>query len=163
MMFEQEAVIRHESGIHARIAAMIVQRAKDLGKKYGTPLFLRSERSERCEMHSLMKLVALKISCGDSVFVAAEGDEGRQAVYEMVRFLESDFEMNSPGDIHEMDLLIDTLLSALSHLFLLVLSSNQIKVFHAKNSPIRIFGWLNKNDDCIYILFRIPIFSLVFS
>ena len=106
MMFEQEAVIRHESGIHARIAAMIVQRAKDLGKKYGTPLFLRSERSERCEMHSLMKLVALKISCGDSVFVAAEGDEGRQAVYEMVRFLESDFEMNSPGDIHEMDLLL---------------------------------------------------------
>lgn len=106
MMFEQEAVIHHDSGIHARIAAMIVQRAKELGKKYGTPLYLRSERSERFEMHSLMKLVALKISCGDSLFVAAEGDEGRQAVYEMVRFLEGDFEMNSPGEIHEMDLLL---------------------------------------------------------
>ena len=33
MMFEQEAVIHHDSGIHARIAAMIVQRAKELGKK----------------------------------------------------------------------------------------------------------------------------------
>lgn len=106
MMYEQEAVIRHDSGIHARIAAMIVQRAKELGRKYGTRLYLRSERSERCEMHSLMKLVALKISCGDSVFVAAEGDEGRQAVYEMVKFLEGDFEMNEPGEIHEMDLLL---------------------------------------------------------
>ena len=106
MMFEQEAVIRHASGIHARIAAMIVQRARDLGQKYGTQLYLRSERSERCEMHSLMKIVTLKISCGDSVFVAAEGDTGRQAVYEMVKFLESDFEMKEPGQIHGMDLLL---------------------------------------------------------
>ena len=106
MMFEQEAVIRHASGIHARIAAMIVQRARDLGQKYGTQLYLRSERSERCEMHSLMKIVTLKISCGDSVFVAAEGDMGRQAVYEMVKFLESDFEMKEPGQIHGMDLLL---------------------------------------------------------
>ena len=106
MMFEQEAVIRHASGIHARIAAMIVQRARELGQKYGTQLYLRSERSERCEMHSLMKIVTLKISCGDSVFVAAEGDAGRQAVYEMVKFLESDFEMKEPGQIHGMDLLL---------------------------------------------------------
>lgn len=106
MMFEQEAVIRHASGVHARIAAMIVQRAKDLGQKYGMPLYLRSERSERCEMHSLMKLVALKISCGDSVFVAAEGEAGRKAVREMVKFLESDFEMKEPGQIHGMDLLL---------------------------------------------------------
>ena len=106
MIFEQEAVIHHESGIHARIAAMIVQRAKELSEKYGTPLYLRSERSERCEMRSLMKIVALKIGCGDSVFVAAEGDEGRQAVYAMVKFLESDFEMREPQEIHEMDLLL---------------------------------------------------------
>lgn len=106
MMFEQEAVIRHASGVHARIAAMIVQRAKALGQKYGMPLYLRSERSERCEMHSLMKLVALKIGCGDSVFVAAEGEAGRQAVREMVKFLESDFEMKEPGQIHGMDLLL---------------------------------------------------------
>ena len=87
MMYEQEAVVHHNSGIHARIAAMIVQRARELSEKYATPLFLRSQRSERFEMRSLMKLVALKICKGDSVFVSAEGDAGRQAVYEMVRFL----------------------------------------------------------------------------
>ncbi len=106
MMYEQEAVIHHDSGIHARIAAMIVQRAKELGEKYATPLFLRSRRSERLEMRSLMKLVALKIGKGDSLFVSAEGDAGRQAVYEMVRFLEGDFEMREPGKIHEMDKLL---------------------------------------------------------
>ncbi|SFW37113.1 sigma 54-interacting transcriptional regulator [Selenomonas ruminantium] len=106
MMYEQEAVVHHESGIHARIAAMIVQRARELGEKYATPLFLRSQRSERFEMRSLMKLVALKIGKGDSVFVSAEGDAGRQAVYEMVRFLEGDFELREPGKIHEMDKLL---------------------------------------------------------
>ena len=106
MMYEQEAVVHHESGIHARIAAMIVQRAQELSEKYATPLFLRSRRSERLEMRSLMKLVALKIRKGDSLFVSAEGDAGRQAVYEMVRFLEGDFEMREPGKIHEMDKLL---------------------------------------------------------
>ena len=106
MMYEQEAVVHHNSGIHARIAAMIVQRARELSEKYATPLFLRSQRSERFEMRSLMKLVALKICKGDSVFVSAEGDAGRQAVYEMVRFLEGDFEMREPGKIHEMDKLL---------------------------------------------------------
>ncbi|BAL84379.1 putative sigma54 specific transcriptional regulator [Selenomonas ruminantium subsp. lactilytica TAM6421] len=105
-MYEQEAVVHHESGIHARIAAMIVQRAQELSEKYATPLFLRSRRSERLEMRSLMKLVALKIRKGDSLFVSAEGDAGRQAVYEMVRFLEGDFEMREPGKIHEMDKLL---------------------------------------------------------
>ena len=106
MMYEEEAVVNHDSGIHARIAAMIVQRARELSEKYATPLFLRSQRSERFEMRSLMKLVALKIRKGDSVFVSAEGDAGRQAVYEMVRFLEGDFEMREPGKIHEMDKLL---------------------------------------------------------
>lgn len=106
MMYEQEAVVHHESGIHARIAAMIVQRAQELSEKYATPLYLRSRRSERLEMRSLMKLVALKIRKGDSLFVSAEGDAGRQAVYEMVKFLEGDFEMREPGKIHEMDKLL---------------------------------------------------------
>ena len=106
MIYEEEAVIKYEGGVHARIAAMIVQRAKELTEKYQTELYLRSERSERCEMHSLMKIIALKIACGDSVFVASEGDAGRQAVYEMVRFLESNFEMTAPEEIHGVDRLL---------------------------------------------------------
>ena len=106
MIFEREAVIHDEGGIHARVAAMIVQRAQELCERYDCHLYLRSERSERCEMHSLMKLVALKIVQGDSVFVSSEGDNGRQAVIEMVRFLESDFIMNEASEIHGVDKLL---------------------------------------------------------
>ncbi|WP_270380805.1 sigma 54-interacting transcriptional regulator [Mitsuokella multacida] len=106
MIFEREAVIRDEGGIHARVAAMIVQRAQELCERYDCHLYIRSERSERCEMHSLMKLVALKVAQGDSVFVSSEGDNGRQAVIEMVRFLESDFIMNEASEIHGVDKLL---------------------------------------------------------
>lgn len=106
MIFEREAVIHDEGGIHARVAAMIVQRAQELCERYDCHLYIRSERSERCEMHSLMKLVALKVAQGDSVFVSSEGDNGRQAVIEMVRFLESDFIMNEASGIHGVDKLL---------------------------------------------------------
>ena len=106
MIFEREAVIHDEGGIHARVAAMIVQRAQELCERYDCHLYIRSERSERCEMHSLMKLVALKVAQGDSVFVSSEGDNGRQAVIEMVRFLESDFIMNKASEIHGVDKLL---------------------------------------------------------
>lgn len=106
MIFEREAVIHDEGGIHARVAAMIVQRAQELCERYDCHLYIRSERSERCEMHSLMKLVALKVAQGESVFVSSEGDNGRQAVIEMVRFLESDFIMNEASEIHGVDKLL---------------------------------------------------------
>lgn len=106
MIFEREAVIHDEGGIHARVAAMIVQRAQELCERYDCHLYIRSERSERCEMHSLMKLVALKVAQGDSVFVSSEGNNGRQAVIEMVRFLESDFIMNEASEIHGVDKLL---------------------------------------------------------
>lgn len=106
MIFEREAVIHDEGGIHARVAAMIVQRAQELCERYDCHLYIRSERSERCEMHSLMKLVAFKVAQGDSVFVSSEGDNGRQAVIEMVRFLESDFIMNEASEIHGVDKLL---------------------------------------------------------
>lgn len=106
MIFEREAGIHDEGGIHARVAAMIVQRAQELCERYDCHLYIRSERSERCEMHSLMKLVALKVAQGDSVFVSSEGDNGRQAVIEMVRFLESDFIMNEASEIHGVDKLL---------------------------------------------------------
>ena len=53
-----------------------------------------------------MKLIALKVHRGDSVFVSSEGDNGRQAVLEMVRFLESDFEMHEAAEIHGVDKLL---------------------------------------------------------
>lgn len=106
MFFEKEAIIYHENGIHARVAAMIVQKTHELYQKHKCKIYLRSKTSQRVEMHSLMLLVALKIACGDSVFVAANGANRNQAVNEMVDFLESDFNVHSSVEMREVDELL---------------------------------------------------------
>lgn len=106
MRYEEEAVIGEPGGIHARIAAMIVRRAQELGKRYACRLSLRSAKSDPMEIQNVLRLVALKVACGDSVFVSAEGDNGRQAVGEMVRFLESGFELTGASEIRGVDALL---------------------------------------------------------
>ena len=106
MLFEKEAVIRYESGIHVRVAAVLVQKAKELAAKYNTKFFLRSSHSQRVEMSNVMMLISLKIACGDSVFVAAEGDNRMAAAMEMAAFLEGDFEVQTPSEKHEVDRLL---------------------------------------------------------
>ena len=106
MMFEKEAVIHSEAGIHVRVAAMMVQKAQELYAQYGCKLFVRSTRSQRIELKSLMMLIALKVGCGDSVFVAADGAQNHEAVNEMVHFLEGDFEMHTKAEEREVDRLL---------------------------------------------------------
>lgn len=106
MLFEKEAIIRHENGIHARVAAMIVQKSNELYQRYQCRIYLRGAHGARIEMHSLMLLVALKISCGDSVFVSADGAEYALVVDEMVEYLESDFAMQTSSEMREVDQLL---------------------------------------------------------
>ncbi len=106
MMFEREAVVHNENGIHVRVAAMIVQKAQEIYEKYGCKLYIRSVHSERIELKSLMMLIALKVMGGDSVFVAGDGDKSHEAVAEMTDFLEGDFEMQSKTEMHEVDRLL---------------------------------------------------------
>ena len=106
MSVEREAVISNESGIHARVAAMIVQLARELSEKYHTKLYLRGTRGERFLMRSIMKLIALKTRRGDAVFVTAEGGDEQRAAEEMAAFLEGDLEMHEPQELHEVDKLL---------------------------------------------------------
>ena len=54
MIFEREAVIHDEGGIHARVAAMIVQRAQELCERYDCHLYMRCAGSWGCVMLRLM-------------------------------------------------------------------------------------------------------------
>lgn len=106
MLFEKEAVIRYESGIHVRVAAVLVQKAQELSATYQTKFYLRSAHSQRVEMSNVMMLISLKIACNDSVFVAAEGDNRVIAAIAMANFLEGDFEVLTPTEKHEVDRLL---------------------------------------------------------
>ncbi len=48
MSYERTAIIQNESGIHARVAAGIVQRAKELAEKYGFRQALLELAEKKC-------------------------------------------------------------------------------------------------------------------
>jgi phosphotransferase system HPr (HPr) family protein len=106
MLFEKQAMIRHESGVHARVAAMIVQKSMDIYQKYKCRMHLRTKNSGRFEIQGLMPIVALKIARGETVWVSAEGDKAEQAVEIMAVFLEGDFMVHTPNEMREVDQLL---------------------------------------------------------
>lgn len=106
MLFEKQATIKHESGVHARVAAMIVQKSMDIYQKYKCRMQLKTKNSKRFEIQGLMPIVALKIVCGDVVSVFAEGEKAEQAVEAMVVFLEGDFTVHTPNEMREVDQLL---------------------------------------------------------
>lgn len=106
MLFEKQATIKHESGVHARVAAMIVQKSMDIYQKYKCRMQLKTKNSKRFEIQGLMPIVALKIVCGDVVSVFAEGEKAEQAVEAMVVFLEGNFTVHTPNEMREVDQLL---------------------------------------------------------
>ncbi len=106
MIFERQAKIHEVGGIHARIAAMIVQRARALEERYETELFLTTAHGNRGRMHSVLELVSRKVAQGATVTISADGDNGRQAVIEMVHFLEGDFSLTEGEESRGVDKLL---------------------------------------------------------
>ena len=113
MTVEREALLKSENGLHVRVAAMLVQQAEELGRRFGVRLFLRTESSRPREMSNLMRLIGLKVSSGDKVFVSAEGlspdtppEHLEQAADSMRELLESDFEERGAERIHQVDRLL---------------------------------------------------------
>lgn len=106
-LYEQQATIRHENGIHARVAAMVVQKSHELCKRYQCKIYLRpAKMDKRAGMHSLMPLIALNIRRGDSVFVSGEGADAKAAVQEMANYLESDFTVCTTSELRGADQLL---------------------------------------------------------
>ncbi|HWR40074.1 MAG TPA: sigma 54-interacting transcriptional regulator [Patescibacteria group bacterium] len=106
MQVTRTAVIRHGKGLHARVIAMIVQKAHELQERHRTALFLSCRRREHVPATNLMALVALSIRQGEQVQVSADGAAALEAVEEMVRFLESDFSMEDDTIISQLDKVI---------------------------------------------------------
>lgn len=106
MRIIKKAVIRHKNGLHARVAAMVVQKSYELKKKYDVSLFLHCQEREKVTASSLMLIVSLRIKEGDEVWVSGEGEKSETAVGEMVSFLESDFPMADFRTITQVDHLL---------------------------------------------------------
>lgn len=106
MLSEGTAIISHEDGLHARVAAMIVQKAYEIRTKYDCKLFIRLASGAQVEIRNLMLLVSMKITKGDTVWISAEGAAAEVAVQEMLSFLKSDFTVNNWQILKEVDKLL---------------------------------------------------------
>lgn len=106
LCYERKAIIKHQKGLHTRVAAMVVQKAHDLNIKYQAGVFFRYREQEKIVANSLMLLCSLRIKVGDEVVVVGSGSHAKEAVLEMVTFLESDFCLDDTHAINEVDKLL---------------------------------------------------------
>ncbi|MDF2928715.1 MAG: hypothetical protein K0Q75_953, partial [Anaerospora sp.] len=59
-----KAIIRHDKGLHTRVAAMVVQKANELQSRFGAILYIHDHRGNKIPASSLLPLVSLHIRAG---------------------------------------------------------------------------------------------------
>ena len=83
-MMEKEVTVQNKTGLHARPAAMFVQKA---GKFSSTITVVKEEREANAK--SIMSVMALGASQGSTVVIRAEGSDEEEAVTALVELVES--------------------------------------------------------------------------
>lgn len=96
----------YKQGMHARVAAMIVQKASELCNKYDVELFIRVDNNKQVSLKTFLLLVSLKIKAGDEIEIIATGENAEVALESMVLLLQSNFEIKDNEVIHKVDSLL---------------------------------------------------------
>lgn len=86
-MVQREIVIKNKTGLHARPAAILVQKAN----KFHSDIFLEKD-SNRVNAKSIMGVMMLAASEGTKIKIIAEGDDEENAAREISGLLESDID-----------------------------------------------------------------------
>ena len=86
-MVEKEITIKNESGLHARPAAIIVQKANT----FKADIFLEKD-ADRVNAKSIMGVMMLAAAFGTKVRVIAEGADEQKALEAIASLLESDID-----------------------------------------------------------------------
>ncbi|MGQ9616085.1 MAG: HPr family phosphocarrier protein [Spirochaetota bacterium] len=86
-MVEREVVIRNRTGLHARPAAMIVQKANE----FRSDIFLQRDE-DRVNAKSIMGVMMLAAGEGTRIKIIATGEDENEAVAEISRLLQSNLD-----------------------------------------------------------------------
>jgi len=86
-MVKKEITIKNESGLHARPAAIIVQKANG----FKSDIFLEKDE-DRVNAKSIMGVMMLAAAFGTAIRVIAEGADEEKAVDTIAALLESDID-----------------------------------------------------------------------
>jgi len=83
---EKRVKIKNKTGIHARPASMIVQKAND----FASDILILKDNTE-ANAKSIMGIMSLGISQSTEIIVRAEGEDEIEAVEEIISLIESGF------------------------------------------------------------------------
>ncbi len=142
---EKAVTFRHSMGLHARVAAMVVQKAYEIQQKYGVQLYIRRGDSGKVPLSSLLILTTLKIRQGDILTIQSAGSGAREAVEKMAAFLSGDFRLEDETSLDRMDHLLQDNIATAEQIFnsvatglIVINENNAVTLFN----PVaeRIFG-----------------------
>lgn len=85
-MFLKEVVVQNQVGLHARPATFFIQKANE----YKSTVWIEKEE-RRVNAKSLLGVLSLGITKGNSVTLIAEGPDEETAVTELADLISSDF------------------------------------------------------------------------
>lgn len=86
-MVEREIIIKNKTGLHARPAAVVVQKANE----FGSEVFLEKD-GDRVNAKSIMGVMMLAAGEGSKITIIADGDDEGDAVESISALLESDID-----------------------------------------------------------------------
>ncbi|KPJ86867.1 MAG: hypothetical protein AMS17_10615 [Spirochaetes bacterium DG_61] len=86
-MIEKLITIRNKTGLHARPAAIIVQKANE----YHSDIFF-TKGDEKVNAKSIMGVMMLAAAGGSALKVIASGEDEEEAIEQISRLLESDID-----------------------------------------------------------------------
>ncbi len=85
-MTEQKAVLKNDVGLHARPATYFIQKAND----YKSSVWVQKD-DRRVNAKSLLGVLSLGVSGGDTIIISAQGEDQEQAVASLVALINDDF------------------------------------------------------------------------
>jgi phosphotransferase system HPr (HPr) family protein len=86
-MIEKEIIIRNKTGLHARPAAILVQRANE----YKSEIFLE-KGDDRVNAKSIMGVMMLAAAEGSALKIIVQGDDEEDAIEQISKLLQSDID-----------------------------------------------------------------------
>ncbi|VDN46784.1 Fis family transcriptional regulator [Petrocella atlantisensis] len=143
----RKVMIKHKKGLHARVAAMIVQKAVELQKEHEVIFKVQKGTFKEVPLTSILLLISMRIKAGEEIEILTIGNdviETKEASEKMGIYLESDFDYDQTSMNSIDNLLQDNILTA-ENIFnnigngLLVIDENNIVTLFNTEAE-RLFG-----------------------
>ena len=138
-------VFKHEKGLHARVAAMVVHKAGELQQKYGVIFKVTKKGYSEVPLDSILLLVELRVKANETLELITYGEQADVASDEMVEFLEGGYHFDNQSTVNKIDDILQNNILTVDNIFKHI--ANGLVVINEKHDIImfnheaeRIFG-----------------------